>query len=37
MFFEDIFLKTYITILLFTSVGREKYNLSNDVQYVILS
>ena len=37
MFFENIFLKTYITILLFTSVGREKYNLSNDVQYVILS
>ena len=37
MFFEHIFWKTHITIMLFISLGKEKYNLLNDVQYVILS
>ena len=37
MFFKHIFWKSHITILLFISLDKEKYNLSNDVQYVILS
>ena len=36
-FFGHIFRGSYIIIIYFTSIGRQKYNLSDDVSYEIVS